>query len=159
MIKNIIFSVLAVMFVGILSAGASQQESILLTLGYGKVEIETESDEPIFEDVKTRKFVQFMYLSNDLLCEVPLSTISEDEEESIKKCMTEIHRWGEKSDEASYQKWFCAEEISEATALVEKIFINIFKAPKNYTIKSDLSILQKLPSLDISLEQTSLLAS
>jgi hypothetical protein len=96
-----------------------------------------ESSFIIFENPQTEKFVQFAFLGDGLVCDIPLQELSKDEENAIKSIMEEKATNARTDELISYQKWFNVTELNKAAEFVETIFTKVFKLPEDYTIKTE----------------------
>jgi len=97
-----------------------------------------ESSFIIFENPQTEKFVQFAFLGEGLLCDIPLQELSKEEENVIKSMMGDKATDARTGELISYQKWFSVIELDKAAEFVETIFIKVFKLPEDYTIKTEI---------------------
>jgi len=97
-----------------------------------------ESSFVIFENPQTEKFVQFAFLGDELVCDIPLQELSKDEEKAIRSIMEEKATNARTGELISYQKWFNITELNKAAEFVETIFTRVFKLPEDYTIKTEI---------------------
>lgn len=97
-----------------------------------------ESSFVIFENPQTEKFVQFAFLGDELVCDIPLQELSKDEEKAIRSIMEEKATNARTGELISYQKWFNITELNKAAEFVETIFTRVFKLPEDYTIETEI---------------------
>jgi len=91
------------------------------------------------------KFVQFAGDKEmGLVCDIPLTELSEDEERRLlaleefatQKGAVDANTEEQISYQASYEK----EDVNKAAELTERIFIQVFKLPVNYSIVAELKL-------------------
>jgi len=90
----------------------------------------------LFENPESGRFIQFALIGRDgLICDVPLTMLSREEEEKIRALMPETSRDMETGELLSYQRWFDVHELYSAAELAERIFTQIFGLPPNYELR------------------------
>jgi len=90
----------------------------------------------IFENPETGKFIQFALMGREgLICDVPTTILTVEEEEKLRELMPETSRDMETGELISYQRWFDSHELDRAAELVEEIFTNIFNLSVDYGLR------------------------
>jgi phosphoribosylaminoimidazole-succinocarboxamide synthase len=82
--------------------------------------------------------VQFAFLGEELVCDIPLQELSKEEENAIKSIMEDKATDARTGELISYQKWFSVTELNKAAEFVETLFIKVFKLPEDYMIKIEI---------------------
>ena len=77
--------------------------------------------------------MQVVLLEDEILCDIPLSELSREEGNKLKSLSSK--NIGEMY-EGSYNLWFKLDEIKQATEWVDKIFVDVFKLPRSYSINT-----------------------
>ncbi len=91
----------------------------------------------IFENPATKKFVQFMYANGNIVVDVPKVELTDEEANRVSLLLDSVATAENSPEMVSYQKSFTPDAIDEASEMVERIFIHVFKLSYDYKIETE----------------------
>jgi len=96
----------------------------------------------VFDDPRTKKFVQFSLCEEGLLCDVPLIELTKDEEDRVKQVIGEREAAIDPvtGEVVSYRRRLKRSEVDRAAEITEKIFMEVFRLPESYKLRCELDL-------------------